>query len=211
MSSCKGLVTICATAFAVVAAPAQSSGLDQLQAFLDGTRTSRGTFTQSVTSKTRPAAQTSSGTFAFARPGKFRWTYEKPFAQLIVGDGARVWIYDKDLNQVIVRKLDAALGATPAALLAGDNELARNFTLTAGAAVEGIEYVDATPKTPESQFTRVRIGFRDSLPRAMELTDAFGQITSLTFTSVERNPSLAADLFKFDVPAGADVVGEPAK
>jgi outer membrane lipoprotein carrier protein len=191
---------------------AQASGLGQLRAFLDGTRTSKGAFTQVVSSKTRPAAQNSSGTFAFARPGKFRWTYDKPFSQLIVGDGARVWVYDKDLNQVIVRKLDAALGATPAALLAGDNSLERNFTLTEGAAAGGLEFIDAVPKTPESQFTRVRIGFREGLPRAMELTDAFGQQTSLTFTAVERDPPLAADLFRFDVPAGADVVGDaPAK
>ena len=196
---------------AVAALPAQGSGLAQLRSFLDGTKTSKGTFTQVVASKARPAAQRSEGTFAFQRPGRFRWTYDKPFAQIIVGDGARVWVYDKDLNQVVVRKLDAALGATPAALLAGDNALERNFTLTEGAGAEGLEYVDATPKVPESQFTRVRIGFRDSLPRAMELTDAFGQITSLAFADVERNPSLAADLFRFDVPKGADVVGDAAK
>lgn len=196
-----------ALAFALTT-PAHASGLAQLRAFLDGTRTSKGAFTQIVSSRTRPAAQNSGGTFAFARPGKFRWTYDKPFEQLIVGDGARVWVYDRDLNQVIVRKLDAALGATPAALLAGDNTLEKNFTLAEGASTDGLDYVDATPKTPESQFTRVRIGFRDNLPRAMELTDAFGQITSLKFTSIERNPPLAADLFRFDPPAGADVVGD---
>jgi outer membrane lipoprotein carrier protein len=189
--------------------PAHASGLGQLRAFLDGTKTSQGVFTQKVASKTRPAAQNSAGTFAFARPGKFRWTYDKPFEQLIVGDGVRVWVYDRDLNQVIVRKLDLALGATPAALLAGDNTLEKNFSLAEGAASEGLEYVDASPKIPESQFTRVRIGFRDNLPRAMELTDAFGQITTLGFTTIERNPALGADLFRFDVPPGADVVGEP--
>ena len=185
-----------------------ASGLDQLHAFLNDTKTSKGTFKQSVASKTRPAPQNSTGTFAFARPGKFRWTYDKPFEQVIVGDGTRVWVYDRDLNQVVVRKLDAALGATPAALLAGDNALEKNFDLTAGVSNDTLEFVDATPKTPESQFTRVRIGFRDNLPRRMELTDAFGQITTLEFTSVERNPTLAATLFHFDVPAGADVVGE---
>ena len=185
-----------------------ATGLSQLKAFLDGTRTSQGTFRQAVAGKTRPQAQESGGTFAFARPGKFRWTYEKPFEQLIVGDGVRVWVYDRDLNQVIVRKLDIALGATPAALLAGDNALEKNFTLSEGAAAGDLEYVDAVPKTPESQFTRVRLGFRDNLPRAMELTDAFGQTTTLTFTTFERNPALAPALFRFDVPAGADVVGD---
>jgi outer membrane lipoprotein carrier protein len=199
---------VCGLALAT-SVSAHASGLGQLKAFLDGTKTSKGAFTQKVASKTRPATQNSAGTFAFARPGKFRWTYDKPFEQLIVGDGTRVWVYDRDLNQVIVRKLDLALGATPAALLAGDNTLERNFSLAEGTASDGLEFVDATPKTPESQFTRVRIGFRDNLPRAMELTDAFGQITTLAFTTIERNPALGADLFRFDVPAGADVVGEP--
>jgi len=197
-----GLMSVCAL-------HAEATGLGQLKSFLEGTQTSKGTFRQTVASKTRPSAQNSGGTFAFARPGKFRWSYDKPFEQLIVGDGARVWVYDRDLNQVIVRKLDIALGATPAALLAGDNTLEKNFTLTEGVAADGLEYVDAVPKAQESQFTRVRIGFRDSLPRAMELTDAFGQITTLNFGTVEKNPPLAPDLFKFEVPANADVVGDP--
>jgi outer membrane lipoprotein carrier protein len=192
------------------ASPADATGLAQLRAFLDGTRTSQGTFRQAVASKTRPAVQNSGGTFAFARPGKFRWTYEKPFEQVIVGDGVRVWVYDRDLNQVVVRKLDIALGSTPAALLAGDNTLEQNFTLSEGAAAADLEFVEATPKAAESQFSRVRIGFRDNLPRAMELTDSFGQITTLTFVTIERNPTLAPTLFRFEIPAGADVVGEPA-
>ena len=207
MIAAHGRLLALATALAYVTA-AGASGLDQLHAFLTETKTSNGTFKQSVASKTRPTSQNSSGTFAFHRPGKFRWTYDKPFEQIIVGDGARVWVYDRDLNQVVVRKLDVALGATPAALLAGDNALEKNFTLVAGAATDGLEFVDATPKNQESQFTRVRIGFRDNLPRKMELTDAFGQITTLDFASVERNPTLAATLFRFDVPSGADVVGD---
>ena len=98
-------------------------GIDELHAFLDGAKNGRATFRQTVVARARRAPQASSGTFAFARPGKFRWSYEKPYEQLVVGDGAKVWVYDQDLNQVIVRKLDAALGATPAALLAGDNAL----------------------------------------------------------------------------------------
>src|SRR5437867_11940443 len=195
-------------AFACSTPASFASGLDQLHAFLSDTKTSKGTFTQSVASKTRPAAQNSSGTFAFQRPGKFRWTYDKPFEQLIVGDGARVWIYDRDLNQVVVRKLDAALGATPAALLAGDNALEKNFTLVAGGESDGVEYVNATPKAPDAQFTRIRVGFVDNLPRRMELTDAFGQTTELTFSDVRRNPKLAPDMFRFTPPKGADVVGQ---
>ena len=197
-----------AFATGLFASTAYASGLDQLHAFLEGTQTAQGAFKQVVVNKDRRTTQATSGTFAFARPGKFRWTYEKPFDQLIVGDGEKVWIYDRDLNQVIVRKLDAALGSTPAALLAGDNALEKNFTLVAGGESNGLEFVDATPKAPESQFSRIRLGFVDNLPRRMELTDAFGQTTELTFADVKRNPKLAPDVFRFAPPQGADVVGQ---
>lgn len=191
----------------LAAAGAQGRGLDQLHAFLEGTKTAKGTFHQTVTNAQGRTTQKSSGSFVFARPGKFRWTYDKPFDQLIVGDGANVWVYDKDLNQVIERKLDAALGSTPAALLAGDNALERSFALAEGTGANGLEYVDATPKSADTQFKRIRIGFRDNLPRAMTLTDAFGQTTELVFDTVEGNPGVSADQFKFTPPPGADVIG----
>jgi outer membrane lipoprotein carrier protein len=197
-----------ACAVACFASAAGASGLDELHAFLEGTKTAQGSFRQVVVNREGRTTQTTSGTFAFARPGKFRWTYDKPFDQLIVGDGDKVWVYDHDLNQVIVRKLDAALGATPAALLAGDNALEKNFTLVAGGEGDGLEYVDATPKAADSQFKRIRLGFADDLPRKMQLTDAFGQTTDLTFSEVRRNPTLAADTFQFTPPKGADVVGQ---
>ena len=200
-------LALAALALLVLVPAADATGLAQLRAFLDGTRTSKGAFKQTVMNSQRRTTQSTSGTFAFARPGKFRWTYDKPFDQLIVGDGTSVWVYDKDLNQVIVRKLDAALGSTPAALLAGDNALDRSFDLVEGEAANGLEYVDATPKSADSQFKRIRLGFRDNLPQAMTLTDAFGQTTELVFSGVERNPALAADLFRFTPPAGADVLG----
>jgi outer membrane lipoprotein carrier protein len=185
-----------------------ASGLDQLHAFLTGTQSAQGAFKQMVVNKDGRTTQTTSGTFAFQRPGKFRWTYEKPFDQLIVGDGEKVWVYDRDLNQVIVRKLDAALGATPAALLAGDNALEKNFTLVASGESDGVQYVDATPKSVESQFTRIRLGFVDDLPRRMLLTDAFGQTTELTFSNLQRNAKITANAFEFKPPHGADVVGQ---
>ena len=196
----------CVGLFGVSAALA--SGLDQLHAFLEGTQTAQGSFKQVVMNKDRRTTRSTSGTFAFSRPGKFRWTYEKPFDQLIVGDGEKVWVYDKDLNQVIVRKLDAALGSTPAALLAGDNALEKNFTLVAGGEADGVQYVNAAPRATESQFKEIRLGFADNLPRRMQLTDAFGQTTELTFGDVQRNPKLAPDLFRFAPPKGADVVGQ---
>jgi outer membrane lipoprotein carrier protein len=191
-----------------LACPAAASGVDQLKAFLGGAKTGKTTFRQVVSGKSGRVPQESSGTFAFARPGKFRWTYEKPHAQIIVGDGQKLWIYDPDLNQVVVRKLDQALGATPAALLAGDDSLEKNFELHDGGKSGDAEFVDAKPRAADSGFGSIRIGLKDNLPRTMELHDSFGQVTQLSFGSFERNASVDAALFRFVPPPGADVVGE---
>jgi outer membrane lipoprotein carrier protein len=194
-------------ALALLPALATAGGLEQLKAFVDGSRSGRSTFQQVVTGKDRHD-RTSTGTFYFQRPGRFRWSYEKPVEQVIVGDGTKLWIYDRDLNQVIVRGQAAALGGSPAALLAGDNALERNFTLTDAGIADGLAMIEARPKSPDAGITRVRIGFRDNLPRRMELVDAFGNSTLLSFDRFERNPSLDPALFAFVPPPGADVVGE---
>jgi outer membrane lipoprotein carrier protein len=186
---------------------ASASGLDQLNTFLETTRTATGVFVQSVASRSGHKPQQSAGTFALERPGKFRWSYDKPYRQLLVSDGEKLWAYDPDLNQVTVRKLGKALGASPAALLTG-GDLGRNFTLKDAGAAEGIEMVDATPKTSDGSFERVRIGLRDNLPRVMEIRDNFGQVTTLIFAEFHANTPQAKDQFKFTPPKGADVVGE---
>ena len=185
-----------------------ATGLAQLKAFVDGAKSGRTAFRQSVVVKGARDPQVSSGTFTFARPGRFRWSYEMPYVQLIIGDGFKLWIYDRDLNQVIVRKQDAMLGASPAALLSGDNTLERNFDLVDAGRSDGLELVDARPRAPESGVERVRIGFRDNLPRMMELHDTFGNVTALTFDSFERNVTLDPAQFNFVPPKGADVVGD---
>ena len=190
------------------AATAKASGLEQLKSFHASTKSGKVTFRQTVVGKGQQGARESTGTFAFQRPGKFRWIYETPFEQLIVGDGERLWVYDRDLNQVIVRKLDRALGSTPAALLAGDSALEQNFDLVDAGKGDGLEYVEAKPRSPDTGFERVRIGFADSLPRTMELKDAFGNVTTLTFGSLECNSVQDAGQFSFVPPRGADVVGE---
>jgi len=195
-----------ALAIAFVSAAA-ASGIDQLRAFVDGARTGKATFRQVVASKSGRVPQASSGTFAFARPGKFRWSYDKPYAQLLVGDGEKLWIYDRDLNQVIIKKLDRALGATPASLLAGSNVFEINFVLIDGGNADGIEFVEAQPKSPDTGFDHIRIGFKENLPRTMELHDNFGQLTQLTFDTFERNPAIDPALFRFSPPPGADVIG----
>ena len=191
-----------------VATPALADGLAQLKAFHATTKTGKVTFRQTVAAKGQQEARESTGTFSFQRPGKFRWTYETPYEQLIVGDGERLWVYDRDLNQVIVRKLDRALGSTPAALLAGDSALDANFDLVDAGNRDGLEYVEAKPRTADTGFERVRIGFANNVPRTMELKDTFGNVTTLTFGRFDRNSALDAGQFRFVPPKGADVVGE---
>jgi len=201
------LCVLCAFALGF-SATAQAGGIDRLNQFTSGTRTMRGEFEQRIYDRSRRVTQESKGTLAFARPGKFRWTYAKPYAQLIVGDGAKVWIYDEDLNQVTVKKLDLALGSTPAALLAGNNEALKAFDLRDDGTKDGLEWVEATPKDKEGNFERIRIGFGANGPEAMELADSFGQTTVLRFRSLERNPNLDPALFRFTPPKGADVIGD---
>jgi outer membrane lipoprotein carrier protein len=143
-----------------------------------------------------------------SRPGKFRWQIEKPYEQLLVGDGDKVWIYDPDLRQVTVKKFDAALGSTPAALLVGGNTLDRNFTLREAGEREGLEWLEATPKGGDSGFEKLQLGFAGNELKAMDLFDSFGQTTSLLFARIERNGPIAPTLFRFTPPAGVDVIGE---
>lgn len=194
---------------ALLGAPAaRADALAQLKQFMDGTRSARGSFSQQVVGKSGRKPQQASGTFAFQRPGKFHWVYEKPYAQLLVGDGVKLWAYDQELNQVTVKKLGQALGNTPAAILAGENALERNFVLQDAGSAEGLEWVEATPKGGDSSFERIRLGFVGGQLKAMVLNDNFGQTTSLQFDKLERNPAIDAAQFRFVPPKGADVVGE---
>ena len=187
---------------------AHADALAQLRQFMDGTRAARGSFTQQVYAKSGRKPQQASGTFAFSRPGKFRWTYEKPYAQLLVGDGAKLWAWDQELNQVTTKKLGQALGSTPAAILAGENALEKNFILHDDGASDGMEWVEARPRAEDSSFERIRLGFAGGQLKAMVLHDNFGQITALNFVQMERNPALDPGLFRFVPPKGADVVGD---
>lgn len=197
--------------FALLAAltlPAQAASIDRLKSFIEQTRSGASDFSQTVYDRSAKKVQQASGTLQFSRPGKFRWSYSAPYEQLIVGDGDKLWIYDKDLNQVTVRKLDDALGASPAALLAGDNAIEKNFDLKNAGMNDGLDWLEATPKTSDTSFEKIRMGFRDADLDTMELKDQFGQLTVIRFSGLKRNPALSADLFRFTPPKGADVVGE---
>lgn len=185
---------------------ATAAGVDALKTFLGQTQTVKARFAQMVLDKNLKTLQQAQGVMQFSRPGKFRWDYVKPYEQSIVGDGSKLWIYDKDLNQVTVRKLDRALGASPAALLAGSNDLERDYNLTNSGVQNGLDWLDAIPKSRDSVFERVRMGFGKSGLEAMELRDQFGQVTVITFADVERNPRIPDGVFRFTPPPGADVI-----
>ena len=192
-------------ALALLPLPALATGTAQLRQFLAATPQAHGSFVQNVIAREGGKARESSGLFAFARPGKFRWSYEKPYKQLLVSDGRKLWTYDPDLNQVTIGVVGRLLGASPAALLAGES-LDENFTLTDAGSRDGLEFVEAVPKAKESGFERLRIGLRGNLPVRMEIVDAFGQTSVLTLGQIETGRALPADTFRFVPPAGADVV-----
>lgn len=202
------LIAGIACAAALLPGLAAASALDQFKSFVAQTHSARGTFVQRLLKNDGgpKTASESSGTFSFARPGKFIWKYEKPYQQLLQADGEKLYIYDPDLNQVTIRKLGDALGSSPAAILFGSNDLDRNFTLKEGGAHDGMEWFDAVPKSKDTTFDRISIGMRDGLPAAMELRDTFGQVSLLTFPQFEKNPVLPAGQFRFTVPKGADVL-----
>ncbi|MEO7320225.1 MAG: outer membrane lipoprotein chaperone LolA [Nitrosospira sp.] len=191
------------------ASVAEAGAINSLKTFIQDTRTVRAVFLQTVLDRNAQVVQRGSGTMQFERPGKFRWVSEKPYEQLIVGDGARIWFYDRDLNQVTVRKLDLAIGSSPAALLAGSSDIETSFDLTDIGLQGDTEWLEARPKTKEGTFEWVRLGFTpQGVLKAMELQDNFGQTTVLTFSGLERNPRLASELFKFNLPEGADVISD---
>ena len=189
----------------VAGAAAHADAVDALRDFAHEVKSGKANFTQTVTSPDGKRKKVSSGSFEFQRPNQFRFAYAKPFEQVIVADGHKVWIYDADLNQASSRKLTDALGATPAALLAGAN-LDRDFTLNALPAEGGLDWVQAVAKQADSTLQSLKLGFRAKELAAMEIVDGFGQRSRLDFSAVQTNVAVAAERFQFKLPAGADLI-----
>ncbi len=197
-----------------------ADGLNSLENFIKTVSSGRADFTQVVTAPAREGqtarSKTSSGTFEFVRPGRFKFIYKKPFEQSIVADGQTLWLYDVDLNQVTARKQASALGTTPAALIASAPDLRAlqaDFTLSSTPDQDGLQWLLASPKAKDGQLQAVRVGFRQSEKAAnsnelaaLEIIDNFGQRSVLSFSKVEVNPVLPADTFTFKPPKGADVI-----
>lgn len=192
---------------------ATAGGLQSLDAFVKSAKSGRADFTQTVTAPPKDGepgrAKVSGGSFAFQRPGRFRFDYSKPFAQTIVADGQNLWLYDADLNQVTERKQAQALGSTPAALIASAPDLRSlqaDFNLEDAPERDGLQWVKATPKDREGQLQSVQIGFQGDALAALEILDSFGQRSVIKFGHIELNPALPASTFQFKAPAGADVI-----
>ena len=193
----------------VLPVSAYAGATDRLKNFIASTNSAQANFTQEVRDQNGQRIQSASGTMLFVRPGKFRWIYQKPYEQLILGDGEKFWMYDKELNQVTVKKIDAALGSSPAALLSGNNEIERGFRLKDTGTRDGLEWLEATPRNQDTSFEKILMAFdAQSALVVMELQDSFGHTTLLRLSRLQRNPQLAAQLFKFVPPKGADVLGE---
>lgn len=202
----RGVTGIALVAAAMTAGAAD--GVAQLRAFVDGARSAQGEFSQVVTAQSGRRPQEASGTFAYARPGRFHWEYDRPYRQVLIGDGKVLWSWDPDLNQVTVREIGGALGATPAAILFGSGALDDSFELADGGEHDGLAWAEARPKQSESGFESLRIGFVAGQLKRMEMRDHFGQTTVIEFTRLQANPVLAADHFSFTPPAGADIIGD---
>jgi outer membrane lipoprotein carrier protein len=188
------------------------SGYDRVDRFMQGLTGLEANFKQALRDSRGQVAEQSSGTLKVSRPDRFRWDYEAPHAQVIVSDGMRLWLYDPDLEQVTVRALDQSLAGTPAMLLSGGGNLRDTFTVErVEQGGEGTFWVLLVPKRGDTDFRRVRLGFRGDALRFMELEDKLNQTTVLEFVGLKRNPPVDASQFDFKPPAGADVIGDVAK
>ena len=192
-------------ALLVLSTGARADAVDTLREFVRDVRSGQAAFTQTVTSADGTRKKTSSGDFEFARPNRFRFAYTKPFQQLIVADGEKVWIFDADLNQASSRRLAQALGATPAALLAGAT-LEPDFALSVEPTRDGLEWALATPRAKDGAFQSMRVGFRGKELATVEIVDSFGQGSRLEFLRFLANTPVQAERFRFVPPAGADVI-----
>jgi outer membrane lipoprotein carrier protein len=199
---------ITATTLLLITFNASADGVKSLRNFYDQTDSMRADFTQLVTDKQGRKVQEVQGEMQLKRPNKFRWDYNKPYEQQIISDGKQVWLYDTELAQVTIRELSKALGSSPAALLAGDAALDKNFKFTNVDRKGDIEWVKATPQTEDSGFDNILLGFKGSELKEMELVDSFGLQTKINFNKIEQNPKLDNKMFLFKVPKGVDVVKE---
>lgn len=191
--------------FSPLPVTADDKPVQRLKAFLSASKSLSADFKQILIDEKGQPVRTSFGVFYLQRPGKFRWDYQKPFSQQIVADKGKVWFYDKDLDQVTVKKLDESLGSTPALLLSGEVSLEDNFTIEGQGNEGDMQWIKLSPKSAETTFKYILIGLTKDSLGGMELSDNFGQLTRIYFSNVLINPPIKQTLFQFEIPKGADV------
>jgi len=194
------------TVFCLAPALSEAGARNQIQDFVATVQAATGHFKQytiDAQGKTRPAQ---SGTFSFQRPGRFKWAVKQPYEQLIVSDGREVFQYDPDLNQVTVRQVDQAIGASPAAILFGSGKLEDSFNVSEQADHDGLQWLLAEPRSADTGFTQVEIGLQENRPVRIILLDAFGQKTHVELSGVEPVADLHNEAFRFTPPTDTDVV-----
>ena len=198
------LVALCGNVFA-------SPSLDALNYFFKEINTFEARFGQIVLDDSLTEIDDGQGKVWIQRPGKFRWDYEPPEAQEIVGDGETVWIYDIELEQVTVRDQENTLGKSPAIVLAGTGNLEDNYNIEDIGTQGRFDWVNLIPKDEDSGFSEVRIGFEDNRLRLMELLDNLGQRTRISFVDLKENTPISPNVFDFVVPEGVDVIDDTIK
>ncbi len=185
-----------------------AGALERLQTFIDQLQTFQAGFVQTLYDADSSPLEESRGAVILKRPGKFRWDYRVPYVQSIIADGEKLWIYDIDLEQVTVKKLDQALGNAPIMLLSSNQPLETDFELRDLGEREGLEWVELQPKMRDTDFEKIYMGLSERGLEVMELRDQFGQATQIRFNDFEMNIPADDSLFEFTPPAGVDVVGD---
>lgn len=184
-----------------------TTGIQRFNAFMKQVKTLEAFFTQEVVSENGKIGRTSTGLIKLSRPGKFNWEYAKPVPQKIISDGKKVWIYDIELEQVTVKPISAALGASPAAILTSGRDIKNDFNIREVQPRENMKWVELTPKNAESDFNRILVGMDDLGVQGMDLFDQFGRRTMIRFQQSRVNQSIPGSNFSFTPPAGVDVIG----
>lgn len=212
MTMFRRLLTLAGLGFAVLLLQTAVAGDEQdawkrLNSYFDELVTLTADFEQTLLDDAGEVVQVSSGLLALDRPGKFRWDYTDPYEQLIVSDGAYVWLYDADLEQVTVRVLDETLANTPAMLLGGDSQLTERFSISETVRRDGSEWITLVPRVGDTDFKTVILEFDQAGLSSMRLADTLDQITEIRFSNLLRNPEVDPALFGFEPPDGVDVIG----
>jgi len=204
--SAAGLCIGLSLLFGVAGPSSAATGRERLRAFTSDLVSLKARFRQTVFDEQHQPTEDSRGIVYLQRPGRFRWSYTEPYPQEIVADGKRVWIYDSELAQVTVKRLNLALGQTPALLLTTRQPLEKSFFIKELGSKDGLAWLELKPRRADATFTSMRLALDSQALRIMELTDSFGQRTEIRFSAIEKNPRIAPSRFVFSPPAGTDVI-----